>query len=238
LQTLGERLGVSGRYRVQARECFHGKDPFCQGGCTGKAFHPAPDWLGDSHQLALAVALYAASVEQTVPPWALFSAALKPGTLRLRTTRSLVEKVRLALGKEGGTEHITPLVLGMYQRERGSTEACIGPQSQRVLPGAVRLLIVGKCDLDCLEKRFPGSSRVTVRPLRYRGFEPDQVFERCVRYDAADGLLVVAVETTEPVGDAPARGGGRSPAGVPNPLAQKRPRDGPRRARKVLAGRL
>lgn len=195
LDPLRREFGVEGEYLLRVEECFFGKNSGCGGGCTGTSYHPPVEWIGGSHQLALAVALYAAHTGEKVPSWALFSGAMRPDSIQTGRTGGLAAKVALALGREPGVRHLTPLVRLAYETGvRADTERCMGPLEARALPGeSLRLLVVGRCDLAILPKRFPGAEPVEIRTGKYRGSSPATLLEAYANKDAHNGLLVVGV---------------------------------------------
>lgn len=175
---------------LEARECLRGADtPACQGGCKGCAVLQEVSWEGQSHQLALAVGLVAAQEHRSIPPWVMFSANVLPGTTHLGPTDRLAHKVRIALGHGAGFEHIAPLVTRMY--DRPGTEHCLGRLEERVLPGRVKLLVIGPLEGP---PRLEGLAveEVAISLERCRACAPAGR-EQYLRGLAGDGLLLAPV---------------------------------------------
>jgi GAF domain-containing protein len=162
-------------------------------------------WSGKSHQLALAAGLVSADKGKTIPHWVLFSAGLGRGSLVLTQTLELVDKIRIALGRSGGAEHIAPLVkqmCGPGGSDGWNSEGCLGRLENRVLPGQVKLLVIGQID----EKEWRALERayapdlVTIDLVECRASNPE-AWEKMILDLAGDGLLVVPTRTFQDVLD-------------------------------------
>src|SRR5262249_27657449 len=90
-------------------------------GCI--AITPDVEWTGDSHQLAIAVGIYAAARGYSVPPWVLFSGSLENNSVHTGSVGELAQKVRIALGCGPGYEHLSDIVERMYDRD--DTAQCL-----------------------------------------------------------------------------------------------------------------
>lgn len=187
------RAGLLSEFRsflVKDLECpSRPSTPDCDRGCASYAITPDASWIGDSHQLAIAVGMVAAAKGHAVPPWVLFSADLLPGTLTTGTTNELQQKVRIALGQGPGYEHLGMITERMYALP--DTDQCLGLHHERAEPGRVKLLVVAASAQVGEWKDF-ATKQAELDLWMYRGLKPRALREHVAK-QAGDGLLLAPV---------------------------------------------
>ncbi len=84
--------------------------------------------------------LLAASHGKPIPPWVVFSGWVPNETTQVAPIRQLTEKIQMVLGDTPRGRAIRELNEHIYLH--GATASRLGPKSQRVIPGLIRLMVV------------------------------------------------------------------------------------------------
>lgn len=170
----------------------------------------ASDWVlgqpeifeGESHGLAISMLLLAASYGRSLPPWVVFSGRVPDGTTQVAAIGQLVDKIDIIAGETSRAHPIREAVENLYRHR--ATPDRLGPESLRVIPGRVHLMVVPRetldhslrrgdlasCGVEDISEDF--SSRL--RGLREMASLTPEERKECFREEAGGGVILVGVD--------------------------------------------